>query len=568
MRTGRRSIAYIEKDEPAMLTRRRMMQLLAGAVPAAYLPRARRTVSEASPRQGSARAIAPGRFQARWESLKQYRAPEWFRDAKFGIWAHWTAQCVPEQGDWYARRMYLQGDPAYDFHLRTYGHPSVFGFMQIDHLWHADKWDPAGLLDLYVKAGARYFVALANHHDNFDCYDSTHHAWNSVRVGPRKDIVGTWAKLARERGLRFGVTNHSAHAWHWFQPAYGYDPEGDRAGVRYDAFRLKKSDGAGQWWEGLDPQELYTGRNLVMPDGISTIADANAWHAAHDRKWTEEPPPDNPAFVQRWFLRCQELVDKYDPDLLYFDDTELPLGQAGLDIAAHFYNANVSRRGRLEAVLTSKGLQPDHLGTMVLDIERGRADRILDEPWQTDTCIGDWHYRRSLFEQHRYKSAATVIAMLVDIVSKNGNLLLNIPVRGDGTIDEDERNVLAGLTRWMAVNGEAIHGTRPFGVFGEGPPDVKGAANFNENAARPYTAEDIRFTTKGETLYAFALAWPADGRLTIGSLARGSAHRPNDISRIDLLGGGRVEFTRDDNALAVRLPEASRSEFVTVLKIA
>jgi alpha-L-fucosidase len=551
-----------------MMTRRTLMQLLAGAIPGARLSRSWPLAAEGqapAPR----RPIAPGPFQPAWDSLKQYRAPDWFRDAKFGIWAHWTAQCVPEQGDWYARRMYLQGDPVHDFHVKTYGHPSEFGFMEIDNLWKADRWEPAALLDLYTQAGAKYFVALANHHDNFDAYDSTHHAWNSVRIGPKKDIVGTWAGMARARGLRFGVTNHSAHAWHWFQPAYGYDPEGARAGVRYDAFRLRKEDGRGKWWEGLDPQDLYTGRSMVMPDGITTIAAANGWHNEHDRKWTEEPPPANPAFVERWFLRCQELLDKYQPDLLYFDDTELPLGQAGLDIAAHFYNANIAKRGRLEAVLTSKGLQPDHVGTMVLDIERGRADRIMPSAWQTDTCIGDWHYRRATFEQHRYKSAQTVIRMLVDIVSKNGNLLLNIPLRGDGTIDEDEHRVLADLASWVPRHGEAIYGTRPFAVFGEGPPDVKGSANFNENSARPYTAEDIRFTTKGDALYAFALAWPADGRLTIKTLARGSALYPREIGKIEPLGreGGALTFTRDATGVVVALPEKKGDDFVATLKI-
>jgi alpha-L-fucosidase len=543
-----------------------MMRLLAGAVPGVWVPRASPATGPTV--QGSARAIAAGPFQPTWESLKQYRAPDWFRDAKFGIWAHWTAQCVPEQGDWYARRMYIQGDAANAFHVKTYGHPSDFGFMEIDNRWKAEHWDPAALLDLYVKAGAKYFVALANHHDNFDAYDSTHHAWNSVRVGPKRDIVGTWARLARERGLRFGVTNHSAHAWHWFQTAYGYDPEGDHAGVRYDAFRLTKEDGKGKWWEGLDPQELYTGPNMVMPDGITTIKEANAWHESHDRKWTEAPPPDNPGFVERWFLRCHDLIDKYDPDLLYFDDTELPLGQAGLDIAAHFYNSNITRRGRLEAVLTSKGLQPDHGGTMVLDIERGRADRILPAAWQTDTCIGDWHYRRSLFEQHRYKSADTVIKMLVDIVSKNGNLLLNIPVRGDGTIDDDERKVLADLASWIPANGEAIYGTRPFTVFGEGPPDVRGSGNFNENTARPYTAEDIRFTTRGTTLYAFALGWPPDGRLRIKTLARGGVY-PGPIGRVTLLGSDArpLAFTREADALVITLPERRPTEFVATFKI-
>jgi alpha-L-fucosidase len=553
----------------SQLTRRRLIQSLASALPFALGSRVSgAAIAPPPPRQG--RTIVRGPFEASWQSLKQYVAPEWFRDAKFGIWAHWTAQCVPEQGDWYARRMYLQGDPAHDFHVRNYGHPSEFGFMELDNLWKAEHWDPVSLMDLYVKAGAKYFVALANHHDNFDTYDSTHHEWNSMHIGPKKDIVGTWAGLARDRGLRFGVTNHSAHAWHWFQPAYGYDPEGARAGVRYDAFRLKKEDGRGKWWDGLDPQQLYSGPNMVMPDGIRSVKEADAWHAEHDRKWTEEPPAGNVAFVERWFLRCQELLDKYQPDLLYFDDTELPLGQAGLDIAAHFYNANLARRGRLEAVLTSKGLKPEHVGTMVLDIERGRADRILSAPWQTDTCIGDWHYRRSTFEQHRYKSAHTIITTLVDIVSKNGNLLLNIPLRGDGTIDDDERSVLTDLAAWTAVNGEAIFGTRPFTVFGEGPPDVKGSGNFNENTSRPYTGEDIRFTIKGGTLYVFALAWPPGGVLRIKSLGKGSAHYPNEVGRIALLGddGQSLPFTRDPDGLVVSVPARKPNESVATFKIA
>lgn len=167
--------------------------------------------------------------------------------------------------------------PQYNHHLSTYGHPTKSGFMEIDNLWKADKWEPEKLIALYKRAGAKYFFGLANHHDNFDAYDSKHHAWNSVKVGPKKDIVGTWARIVREHGLRFGVSNHSAHAWHWFQTAYDYDPEGPLAGRRYDAFRLTKADGKGEWWEGLDPQELYAGRSLVMPDGITTIAEANRW---------------------------------------------------------------------------------------------------------------------------------------------------------------------------------------------------------------------------------------------------------------------------------------------------
>jgi alpha-L-fucosidase len=553
------------------ISRRSMMKLLASTIPAIYFAGGARksraqTTSLDAP---TTRKIAPGPFQPTWDSLKQYRAPDWFRDAKFGIWAHWSAQCVPEQGDWYGRQMYIQGHPQNKYHVKNYGHPSQFGFMEIDNLWKAENWEPELLMDLYVKAGAKYFFALANHHDNFDTYDSKYHAWNTVNYGPKKDIIGTWAKVARSRGLKFGVSNHSAHSWHWFQTAYGYDPEGEFAGKRYDAFTLTKEDGKGKWWEGLDPQELYNGPIMPLPDGIKTAAEAHDWHNKHDAKWTEEPPPNRPDYVDKWFLRCQDLVDKYQPDILYFDNTELPLGQAGLDITAHYYNSNIQQNnGNLQCVVTSKGLKPDHMGTMVLDIERGRSDNILPDPWQTDTCIGNWHYDRSLFTKHRYKTAATVIRTLLDIVSKNGNLLLSIPVRGDGTIDEDEQKILADLATWMPANGEAIFGTRPFTVFGEGKPDVKGKGNFNEKQSRPYTAEDIRFTTKGETLYATALAWPEDGKVVIKTLAKGGSHYPKEIGQVSLLGAdGNLAFSRDETGLTVTMPEKKPNDFAYVLKI-
>ena len=504
------------------------------------------------------RKIASGPFRPEWESLKQYRAPEWFREAKFGVWAHWSAQCFPEQGDWYARNMYIQGHPHYEFQVNNYGHPSKFGFMQIDHLWKAERWEPEKLMDLYVKAGARYFFTLANHVDNFDCYDSRHNPWNSTRIGPRKDIVGTWAKLARERGLRLGVSNHSAHAWHWLQTAYGYDPEGPMAGIRYDAYTLQKSDGRNLWWDGMDPQELYGGRNMVMPTGIRTIKEANQWHQHNDLVWNEAPPENNQEYIDRWFLRCQDLIDGYNPDLVYFDDTELPLGQAGLDITAHYYNQNIARHeGNLEGVVTAKNFTPQHLGAAVVDIERGRANEILPAPWQTDTCIGDWHYSRPLFERHGYKCVSKIVQTLVDVASKNGNLLLNIPVRGDGTIDEDEHRFLADLSSWMNTNSEAIYGTRPFAVFGEGPPEVADSSMFNESQARPYDERDIRFTQKGETLYAFAMVWPRDGKVRMASLGTKSTLRKRPIRQVELLGSaGTLTFEQGEEQLTVTLPPA------------
>lgn len=508
-------------------------------------------------------------FTPDWESLVDgYRTPDWFRDAKFGIWAHWSAQCVPEVGDWYARNMYIQGHRHYDHHVRTYGHPTEVGFMEIQNRWKAENWEPEALMDLYANAGARYFVALANHHDNQDCYDSKHHAWNTVRVGPKRDLVGTWARAARARGLRFGVSNHSAHAWHWFQTAYGYDPEGPLAGQRYDAYRLSKADGRGKWWQGLDPQALYTGRNVVMPDGISKMRTGREWHEKNTFFWTEEPPPNNLAFTRSWFLRCRDLIDSYRPDLVYFDNNGLPLGQAGLDIAAHYYNASRDwHDGKLEAVINAKVMPAERRAGVVEDVERGFREGIEPLPWQTDTCLGDWHYDRSIFDNHRYKSAATVIQRLCDIVSKNGNLLLSVPVRGDGSIDADERGILGEIATWMARNSEAIHGTRPWRSFGEGPTRV-GGGMFSEHTSQPFTPEDIRFTTKDGALYAIVLGWPTGGVLRIAALAQDSALAPGTIERVEALGSNdSLPFTRSGKGLEVRLPEGLANPIAVALKI-
>jgi alpha-L-fucosidase len=525
------------------------------------------------------RVVAPGKFQATWESLAQnYQCPDWFRDAKFGIWAHWTAQCVPEQGDWYARNMYLQGSPQYNYHVAHYGHPSKFGFMEIDNLWKAENWDPEKLMALYKRAGAKYFVALANHHDNFDAYDSKYHEWNSVNVGPKKDIVGIWARAARANGLRFGVTNHSSHAWHWFQAAYGHDLEGPLAGVPYDAATLTKADGKGKWWDGLDPQELYGGLRMKMPDSIMTIREANDWHRKNDAVWHEDVPPDDNGYSNKWFYRTQDLVDKYHPDLLYFDDDELPLGQAGLDIAAHFYNANAAYHGgHLEAVLNAKHPAPAHRPAFIADYERGVAESIRSDPWQTDTCIGSWHYKRSLFEEHKYKTVNQVVHMLVDIVSKNGNLLLNIPVRGDGTIDGDEIAFLGGMAGWMDINSEAIFATRPWVAYGEGPSTEERAEAGTFGGARdvrskPYTSQDIRFTTKGGAIYAILLDWPADGKVLVKSFAAGAAQAQallhGEIAGVSLLGSSeRLAWTRDAAGLHVALPAARPGNDAYSLKV-
>ncbi|MDR6788436.1 alpha-L-fucosidase [Sphingomonas sp. BE138] len=513
------------------------------------------------------RVPAPAAFTPDWRSLTSgYTVPDWFRDAKFGIWAHWTAQCVPAAGDWYARNMYLQGSTHYAHHLKTYGHPADTGFMEIQNRWKAEKWDPVRLIDLYQKAGARYFMALANHHDNLDCYASTHHGWNSTRVGPKRDIVGTWERLARERGLRFGVSNHSAHAWHWNQAAYGYDPEGPRRGERYDAFRLTKADGRGKWWEGLDPQQLYTGRDDIMPDGIETILEADAWHEAHDRLWNEGTPA-SAAFVRNWYLRCQELIDRYKPDLVYFDNFDLPLEQAGLDITAYFYNRSMAwNRGRLEAVVTGKNIPPQRRTGIVDDVERGGKTYIERFPWQTDTCIGEWHYDQAVYDNDRYKSAATVIHTLCDVVSKNGNLMLNVPLRGDGTIDDKEERIVEGIATWMQRYGAAIHATRPWRVFGEGPRKSGGGLFSEGGPTSLYGPKDVRYVTKAGKLHALVLGWPEDNVVRLTLLARDDRVGRGTVERVTLPGSDApLRFRRTAEALEVDVPAERRNDIGVAL---
>jgi len=394
-------------------------------------------------------------------------------------------------------------------------------------------------------------MSMANHHDNLDLFDSAHHAWNTTRVGPKRDIVGTWEKAVRARGLRFGVSNHAAHAWHWWQTAYGYDAEGPMKGVRYDAARLTRADGAGQWWDGLDPQELYTGPSFAPPDGIASIAEMNAWHDARDGQWIETPPPNNPAFVRSWVARQRDLITKYRPDMVYFDNYQLPLGRYGLEATAEYYNASLDWRGELP-VVNGKRLTERQRKGITETVERGFSDSLRAEPWQTDTCIGDWHYNRARFTGHYYVPAHSVLQRLVDVVSKNGNLLLSIPQRGDGSIDSDERQILTNIAAWMRINGEAVFDTRPWRIYGEGPTEVQGGMH-GEGAARHWTGQDIRFTTKGDALYAFALDWPESARLSIRALRAGTAGR---VDRVEMLGGDALSFSQTDEALIIDLPAA------------
>ncbi|SFD09381.1 alpha-L-fucosidase [Chitinophaga sp. CF118] len=550
------------------MQRRAVVKGLAGTLPALWLSRALgagllETLQPGEP-------VAKGPFKPTWDSLKDYKVPGWYKQAKFGIWAHWGPQCQPEHGDWYAREMYQEGSRDYKSHVTEYGHPSKSGFKDVIHQWKAEKWDPDHLLELYKKAGAQYFVAMANHHDNFDNYDSKYQPWNATKLGPKKDIIGGWAKAARKQGVHFGVSVHAAHAWTWYEVAQRADKAGPMAGIPYDG-KLTKADGKGTWWDGLDPQALYAQNHPLSKNSADngSIHKIWGWDAAEGASIPDKE------YCEKFYNRTADLINKYSPDLIYFDDTILPLypiSDAGLRIAAHLYNSSIKKHGKLEAVLNGKILDEEQRKCMVWDIERGQSNRIEPFVWQTDTCIGSWHYDRSIYENHGYKSAKTIIHTLADVVSKNGNLLLSIPVRADGTIDSDEQEVVAGITAWMSQNSESIYDTTPWKIFGEGPA-MEGAAplsaqGFNEGKGKPFGAEDIRFTLKGDALYCIVLGMPANGQVVVKSLASGSIHYPGKIGSVALLGGHQsLTFERNENGLAVKLPEGKQETIALALKI-
>jgi len=485
--------------------------------------------------------VVGGPYSSDWEALSEYRCPEWFGKARFGIWAFWGVQAVPMMGDFYARGMYTEGSPQYEYHVKHYGHPSEFGYKDLIPLWKAENFDPEYLIGLYKKAGARYFLALAAHHENVDMWDSTYHRWCATRIGPNKDIVGLWQKAAYKHNLPFGVYEGLERSYCWFNVARNADKSGPYAGVPYD---------------GVNPDywDLY-------------------WEPHGDQGCVY---PENPsdAFMQTWYKRIKDLIDRYRPELL-FSDGGMPFGEVGRRMMANYYNLDIRDKNGVPSALYLLKDFPTHgdyrPGVGVLDLEIGVTEEISAEPWQCDICIGGWHYDRNI----EYKSARQMMNLLVDIASKNGNMLLNFPLMPDGTLDDREMKVLSDITDWMAVNGEAIHDTVPWDVYAEGPSRfkageyiVKGWVSNNFNAASdlPWTNEDFRFTSKGGTVYAFFMTWPDSGTLRVKSLASGSRKRP--IGRASLLGdSGELRWTQGTDGLDVSLPENSPGPGPWALKL-
>ncbi len=474
-------------------------------------------------------------FDSSRESLSTYTCPDWFRDAKFGIWSHWGPQSVPGVDDWdvvapqdpslpvdtilpgpsewYARHMYVQGHRAYHHHLVKYGHPSKHGFKDMLPLWRAERWEPERLMDLYVAAGAKYFVSMGVHHDNFDLWDSRLHRWNAVKIGPKRDIVAEWKRAAVKRGLRFGVSEHVSASFAWFQTSHGTDATGPLAGVPYD---------------GADPafSDYYHPELPCFTEHIGA-----QWYTR------------DPACHERWFARMVDLLEASQPDFFYTDGG-IPFGEVGRRLMAHFYNTNRARNGALEAVYAYKDIGSGEFFPEggVQDVERGGIPDINPLPWQTDTTLSGWFYNCG----QTFRTTTDIVHSLADIVSKNGNLLLNVVQLPDGSLPRECEIFLAEMAAWMACNSEAIHHTRPWRVAGEGPTS---AAYGHFKEGNVFTADDVRYTQSKDSqrLYAISLGHPSQP-LRLGALAR----EPRVIVDIQVLGSEEsVVWTRSAEGVVI-----------------
>ncbi len=485
--------------------------------------------------------VADGPYQADWKALSRtYAVPQWWRDAKFGAWAHWDPQSMPEQGDWYSRGIYQEGHWQYNHHVSHFGHPSEYGYKDICHNWVIDRWDPNALMDLYVEMGARYFMAMGVHHDNFDCWDSAYQPWNSVRVGPKVDVVGTWEKAARRYGLRFGIGFHHSPGRTWGQfmtVRYTSDKKGPKQGVPYDALQTIL-DGQGQWWEGMDPVDLYGPSHTMVLNGPRSLASND---------------PTRSPFGNQFMWRVDDAITKYRPDMIYFDEQagddqvdlgiHMGLGELATQLVANYYNKSLRwNHGRMDVVLNLKGVggvgiknslkdHPERLPlvdrSLVKSQEAIIEPQIVPYSFQTETTIQDWHYRTG----QRYMKAVKVIELLMQNVSRNGTLLLNLTQHGRGDLDPEVVQLCKDVGAWLKINGEAVYASRPFEVCQE-----------NSNS--------VCYTRHNDHVYAALMNWQGDP-ITLAALRVGGATLGN-VSKVELLGSDiPLTFVQDEQGLTV-----------------
>jgi alpha-L-fucosidase len=502
-----------------------------------------------------------------WEQLqKEYKFPEWYTKARFGIWVHWGAQTQPKMGGgWYARHMYMQdvgnqkwGKNAYSYHLKTYGHPSEKGYMEVLNDWKAEKLNTDFLVEYFKSVGAKYFVALANHHDHFDNWNSTHHPWNSVNMGPHKDIIGLFSASAKKYNIPFGVSSHDDRFLHWWLTAFGSDKSGPKKGVPYDG-NMTKEDGKGKWWEGLDPADLYG----LPPE--------------------KRTPEYLTKVKENWLLRHKELVTKYDVDMIWFDGYGFPYREYGKELCRMFLNNDYQENGKWDKIVVGKmGEEP----IVAKDIERGGANEILYRPWQGITTFKTWFYKED--PEAKYKqNARTVIEKICDYSSKNGNLLLNVELLPDGTIPPKQKEYLDEIGNWLHTNGEAVYESKAWKIYGDNigstksdknsnlsetdlqaQKEIKKKEQFNERTidTPPYGIDEVRFTTKGDVLYLFVLN-PVKGEIEIPSLGKDSEFDVNKISSIELLGSDKmIKYKQTKDKLLLNVPPLN-VKYAAVFKI-
>jgi len=472
--------------------------------------------------------VAAGPYTADWKRLSRiYTVPEWWRDAKFGAWAHWDPQSMPEEGDWYARKMYMEQDPVYAYHNKTFGHPSEYGYKDIAHNWVIDRWNPEEMMKLFVEMGARYFMAMGVHHDNFDCWDSKYQPWNSVNVGPKKDIVGTWEKIARKHGLHFGIGFHNTppRTWGQFMPVrYTADKSGSKQGAPYDALQTI-ADGKGKWWQGMDPVDLYG--------------------PVHTR---QDDPLRSP-FANQFMWRIDDAINKYHPDVIYFDEhagdsqvdvgVHMGLGFLAPQLIANYYNKSLQwNNKKMDVVVNLKGvggrwnsfqnspqLLPFVDQALVKSSEFFIEPEIMAYSFQTETSIADWHYMTGM----KYMDAKKIIELLIENVCRNGTMLLNLTQHGRGDLDPEVIQTCKDIGAWLKVNGEAVYGSRPFEVYGE---------------------NTVRYTRNNGYVYATVLNWK-DSVINLKALHTDGT-TIGKVSKVELLGADvTINFVQDENGLTI-----------------
>jgi alpha-L-fucosidase len=470
-----------------------------------------------------------GPYRPDWETLQKYEIPQWYKDAKYGIFIHWGVFSVPGiANEWYPRNMYQLKEPEFQQHIKKYGPQDKFGYKDLIPLFRAEKWDPRDWAKLFKAAGARYVIPVAEHHDGFAMYDSALSDWSAAKMGPRRDVIGELAGAVRAEGMHFGTSFHRAEH-DWF----------------FDGGRTFRSDVNDPRYAGL-----YGPAHTWLQDP----------HQVLMNDWTYV----SPEFANDWLARAAEIVEKYKPEVMYLDWwAGQPNYRPNVTRFASFYY-NFSAQHRIPAVIDVKDYALDwHAGAR--DFERGMKESIEEQHWQTDTSISNisWAY----LEHDDFKTPEFLVHQLIDIVSKNGNLLLNIGPRPDGTIPDEVRSSLLEIGAWLKLNGEAIYDTTPWKSYGEGPTQIRAGFGHDKDT-NPYQASDFRFTQKGQTLYAIEMARPADGRALIGSLGSKRLSPGLQIARVELLGSSaRLDWRQTEDALEVKLPDSLPGKYAYVFRI-